>query len=373
MQLTNLLVTAEQEPTVKRAEFCRELARKVSDQIPVPPAALSNCVERIRTFMLSDRISFIFNISAALEGGRLVLTGTSERPEFSDITRGVLEQLGFPSVVDRVEILPDFKKDPAPFAVVVKPYVMTWSQPDLKGTAMDEALLAEPVYVFEELPDVYLIKNFSGYWGYAARENFRRVSKKEFIQLINAPKALLLADYRTKDAFVPASCRLPIKTWGRSRNCVLLDASGREFEIPKSICERNEREKDMARVLAEARSLLARPYNMGGRNSVTGIDCSGLVQTAYRTIGISLARDAKQQYLNGNLILPCVAEALQPGDAIFFINPAGQVGHTGLYLGGGEMIHAQGEGVKIQSMNPAAKNFYERFNREFIGAKRYWW
>ena len=373
MQLTNLFASAEQEPDVKRAEFCRELAAKVADQKPVRPSALSNYVERIRSFVLSDRTSFIFNISAHMEGKQLVLTGISERPEFSDITSGVFEQLGFTSVVDRVEILPDLKKDPAPFAVVVKPYVMTWSQPELKGTPMDEALLAEPVYIFKELPDVYLIKNFSGYWGYAAKNNFRRVTKKEFIQLINAPKALLLADYRTKDVFVPAGCRLPIKKWGRSRNCVLLDASGREFEIPKSICERNEREKDMARVLAEARSLLARPYNLGGRNSVTGIDCSGLVQTAYRAIGVSLARDAKQQYLNGNLILPCVAEALQPGDAIFFINPAGQVGHTGLYLGGGEMIHAQGDQVKIQSMNPAARNYYQRFARDFIGAKRYWW
>src|SRR5208337_5321177 len=113
MQLTNLFAAAVQEPTVKRVEFCREIAGKVSDQTPVRPEALSNCVERIRSFVLSDRTSFIFNISATLEAGRLVLTGESERPEFSDITRGVFEQLGFTSVVDRVEILPDMKKDPA--------------------------------------------------------------------------------------------------------------------------------------------------------------------------------------------------------------------------------------------------------------------
>jgi hypothetical protein len=29
--------------------------------------------------------------------------------------------------------------------------------------------------------------------------------------------------------------------------------------------------------------------------------------------------------------------------------------------------------VKIQSMNPAAKDYFERFDRDFIGAKRYWW
>jgi hypothetical protein len=373
MQLTNLFAAAEQDPTVKRAEFCREIAGRVGDQTPVRPEALSNYVERIRSFVLSDRTSFIFNISAAMEGGRLVLTGESERPEFSDITHGVFEQLGFTSIVDRIEILPDLKKDPAPFAVVVKPYAMTWSQPDLRGNPMDEASLDEPVYIFKELPDVYLLKNFSGYWGYAAKENFRRVSKIEFIQHVNAPKALLLADYKTKDFFIPAGCRLPIKKWGRSRNCLLLGASGQELEIPRAICERNEREQDMAKVVAQACSLLARPYNLGGRNSVTGIDCSGLVQAAYRTLGISLARDARQQYLNGNLILPCVAEALLPGDAVFFMNPAGQVVHTALYLGDGKIIQAQGDQVKIQSMNPTARDYFERFDRDFIGAKRYWW
>ena len=94
---------------------------------------------------------------------------------------------------------------------------------------------------------------------------------------------------------------------------------------------------------------------------------------AYRTLGINLARDAKQQYLNGNLILPCVAEALQPGDAMFFMNPAGQVGHTALYLGDKKIIQAQGNDVKIQSMDPEAKDYFERFDNRYIGGKRYWW
>jgi cell wall-associated NlpC family hydrolase len=77
--------------------------------------------------------------------------------------------------------------------------------------------------------------------------------------------------------------------------------------------------------------------------------------------------------LSGNLILPCVAEALQPGDAVFFMNETGQVDHTGLYLGGQEIIHASGSQVKIQSMNRTATNYLKRLDHEFIGAKRYWW
>ncbi|MDE3067825.1 MAG: C40 family peptidase [Verrucomicrobiota bacterium] len=220
---------------------------------------------------------------------------------------------------------------------------------------------------------MYLIKNFSGYWGYARKDAFRRISKKEFIELINAPKALLLADYRVKHIFIPAGCRLRIKDWGAGRNCLLLGPTGETIPTPKRLCRKNDRTRAAAKVIAQARSLLGWPYQLGGKDSATGLDCSALVQFAYRVLGVNLARDARQQYLSGDLILPCVADALQPGDAVFFMNPTGLVGHTGLCLGDGKIIHAQGSRVKIQSMNPRAKDYFARFDGEFIGAKRYWW
>jgi hypothetical protein len=352
--------------------FYREIARKVAAPANLQPAALPVCLGRIRNLVLSDRVGFIFNVSARLEKNDLLLTGETERPEFKKITGQVFRHLGFTSVVDRIEVVPDLKKDPAPFAVAVKPYVMSWSRPDLTGIPMDEALFGEPVYIIKELVGCYLTKNFSGYWGYAAKEGLRRVSKDEFIQLANAPQVLLTADHRSPGRFIPAGSRLRLKTWGEGQTCVLLGPDGREIEIPKALCQQHDRESDMARVVAQARSFLRRRYNLGGKNSATGIDCSGLVQMAYRAVGLNLARDAKQQYLNGNLILPCVAEALQPGDAIFFMNDTGQVDHTALYLGDREIIHATGPRVRIQSMDPAARDYFPRFDHDFLGAKRYW-
>ncbi|MCX6903865.1 MAG: C40 family peptidase [Verrucomicrobia bacterium] len=352
--------------------FYREIARKVGATVEATPEAVRLCLERMRSLVLSDRVGFIFNVSAGLEGQRLVLTGETERAEFKNIACGVFRHLGFTNLVDRIELVPDLKKDPAPFAVTVKPCVMSWSRPDLTGIPMDESLCGEPVYLFKELPGCFLIKNFSGYWGYAAKDGFRRISKQEFIQLANAPKAMLTADHKTNETLIPAGSRLRLKEWGRGQTCLLLDPSGQEMEVPKTICQRNDREQDIARVLALARSFLDRPYNMGGKNSATGIDCSGLVQLSYRAAGLNLARDAKQQYLSGNLLLPCVAEALLPGDAVFFMNETGQVDHTGLYLGEQKILHATGAQVKIQSMNPAAKDYLKRFDHEFVGAKRYW-
>ena len=374
MQLNNLFAALELEHfDHEGAAFYQEIARKVGAKVEAKPEGLKTCLERIRSLVLSDRVGFFFNVSAKVEAGRLVLTGESERREFKDITREVFQHLGFTSVVDRIEVVPDLKADPAPFALTVRPHVMSWSHPNLKGTAMDEALFGEPVYILKELPGAYLIKDFSGYWGYAAKEGFRRVSREEFNEWVNGPKASLTADVRVKDLFVPVGSRLLVKEWGMGETGLLLGPSGQAIPVPKAICQRHDRAQDLARVLEQARSFLDRPYNIGGKNSATGIDCSGLVIMAYRSVGLNLARDAKQQYLSGNLILPCVAEALQPGDALFFMNETGQVDHTALYLGGGKIIHATGKQVKIQSMDPGAKDYLKRFDREFIGAKRYWW
>ena len=125
-------------------------------------------------------------------------------------------------------------------------------------------------------------------------------------------------------------------------------------------------------MVAFARTFLRSPYRLGGRNRAEGIDCSGFIQQCFRTVGMNLARDAKQQYLAGNLLLPCVKEALLPGDALFFMNEAGQVYHVALYLGNDEIIHAIGEEVQIHSIRPGTTDYFPRMDEQFIGAKRFY-
>jgi cell wall-associated NlpC family hydrolase len=99
-----------------------------------------------------------------------------------------------------------------------------------------------------------------------------------------------------------------------------------------------------ARAVRLARRQLGAPYRWGGA-SPGGFDCSGLVMWVYGRLGISLPHNAAAQYGVGR---PVQRSRLEPGDLLFFHG----LGHVGLYIGRGRMIHApqSGRTVEIQSL-----------------------
>lgn len=94
--------------------------------------------------------------------------------------------------------------------------------------------------------------------------------------------------------------------------------------------------------VAFAQAALGSPYLWGGEGP-GGFDCSGLVQAAYASAGISLPRTASAQW-EATTRVPA-GSPLQSGDLVFFEPggsgaPAGEPGHVGIYVGGGQMIDA---------------------------------
>jgi NlpC/P60 family len=125
-------------------------------------------------------------------------------------------------------------------------------------------------------------------------------------------------------------------------------------------------------VIAFTQSAMAIPntYLWGG-TVAPNYDCSGLMQAAFRSVGIQLPRDAYQQEAFLAPIAPTL-EALQPGDLIFFGTPK-KATHVGLYLSHGEYIHSSGQahgrnGIGIDRLlydhpeesHPVSGHYFER-------------
>ena len=87
------------------------------------------------------------------------------------------------------------------------------------------------------------------------------------------------------------------------------------------------------------------PYVYAG-NTPGGFDCSGFTQyVVLNTLGIDIGHGVEGQTGYGYGV---EWEAWQPGDLVYFANTyrAG-ISHTGVYIGGGQFIHAENEGTGV--------------------------
>jgi cell wall-associated NlpC family hydrolase len=100
-------------------------------------------------------------------------------------------------------------------------------------------------------------------------------------------------------------------------------------------------------VVDAAKKYLGTPYVFGGTDPDKGLDCSALVQRAYRDLGIDLPRTSREQARAGTKVDSLAAA--RPGDILAFNSP---VDHVAIYLGDNKMIAAPkpGDHVKIQSV-----------------------
>ena len=92
-------------------------------------------------------------------------------------------------------------------------------------------------------------------------------------------------------------------------------------------------------IVGTASSYLGYSYSYGGSNPSTGFDCSGFAQYVYSSCGYSIGRTCTSQLNYGTEVSK---DELQAGDLVFFNNSSdGSVGHVGIYVGGGNIIHAE--------------------------------
>lgn len=120
-----------------------------------------------------------------------------------------------------------------------------------------------------------------------------------------------------------------------------------------------------ARELAlHALSQVGTLYRYGGASPEAGFDCSGLVQYVFsRGASLALPRDTRALSTVG---APVSADALEPGDLVFFDTLDRPYSHVGIYLGDSRFIHAPKSGGHVELMDLRHRYWQTRFN----GARR---
>ena len=121
-------------------------------------------------------------------------------------------------------------------------------------------------------------------------------------------------------------------------------------------------------ILTQARYFRDTPYARGGSLQYgSATDCSGFVQFIYHGFKIDLPRSSAEQAQVGKVVTHSMdLSKLLPGDLLFFSRGGRAVGHAGIYLGEGKMIHASNHrnGVTVTDLRQA---YYEG---TFVVAKR---
>jgi cell wall-associated NlpC family hydrolase len=110
-------------------------------------------------------------------------------------------------------------------------------------------------------------------------------------------------------------------------------------------------------VVGVAMAQLGKPYVYGTAGPDT-FDCSGLVVYAYAAMGVSLPHSSYALWNEGVYVS---RDQLQPGDLVFFDG----LGHVGIYIGGGQFIHAPHTGTVVQ-----IASLDGWYTSNYVGARR---
>lgn len=112
-------------------------------------------------------------------------------------------------------------------------------------------------------------------------------------------------------------------------------------------------------------------YYLWGGTTPPNYDCSGLMQAAFKSVGVWLPRDAYQQEAFTQKIS---FEELLPGDLVFF-GSGEKATHVGLFLGDGCYLHSSGQkqgrnGIGIDKLSDGGDEISTSYYKQLRGFGR---
>jgi cell wall-associated NlpC family hydrolase len=115
-------------------------------------------------------------------------------------------------------------------------------------------------------------------------------------------------------------------------------------------------------VAGTALSLRGSPYRDGGADP-RGFDCSGFVNYVFAQHGYAVPRSVGELFRAGREVS---ADAVQPGDLVFFDTLGAGASHVGIVVGSDQFVHAPSTNGVVRVDRVSATYWAPRF----VGARR---
>jgi cell wall-associated NlpC family hydrolase len=265
-------------------------------------------------------------------------------------------------------------------ATVLAPVANMHSKPSLDSDVVSQAIYAMDVAVAEEREGWTRIRTPDDYPGWVESRLLRKRPESAPGYASGGQTATVESLYAhlyreasvTRHApllTVPFETRLEVileKPEENGRWLAVRLPDGRQAWVQRGDLSFDPPPRSIPQVIGLARRFLGLPYTWGGTSSF-GYDCSGFTQMLCRRGGRAIPRDAAPQ-AGWDGMRPVERADLAPGDLLYFGPRPEKSTHTGMYIGGGEFIHAT---VNTRPVVQISRLDDQPWTRLFTAARRW--
>jgi len=270
--------------------------------------------------------------------------------------------------------------DAAQWALVIRNVADVWREPD-SDNRLTQTLLGDAVQILEMREDNWARVRLErdGYLGWVRSSSLYRCGEADTRAYQESANAVVVAELAhavgdessLRVGKIPFGVRVKAIKTQNDQSAIRLPNNHTWWVKSDDLLPLERQHHPDAKGIEATLTLMKRfvgvPYLWGGL-SPFGFDCSGFSQTFHAFLGISIPRDADQQYRAGKV----VEETPRAGDLLFF-GVGGHITHVTLSLGGDDFIHASGGGVGVtyNSFDTKSPVFSERLKNIFVGVRRF--